>query len=133
MSTEPEPGDDGTEAASLATEGDDRADDLANADGTTPVLDGFEVDRVEMARRRHGGAGGVLAAAMLGLDQALHRKPKEEIPVVVASNSDPEDIDHQGIVIPVDEATSVVAPPQPRGRPVEERRRVRGKRRRPTR
>ncbi len=112
-------------------------DDDASADETdlaeaVPVLDGFEVDRIELAKRRHGGAGGVLAAAMLGLDQALHRKPKQDAPVVVAANSDPEDIDHAGIVIPIDEATSVVAPPQPRGREAGSRTRVRGKRRRPT-
>ena len=112
-----EPGQDGAR--------DDRSD--------APLLDGFDVDKLEIARRRHGGVGSVLAAAMLGLDEALGRKPKEEIPVVVASNSDPEDIDHEGIVIPIDEATSVVAPPQPRGREAGARGRIRGKRRRLTR
>jgi hypothetical protein len=80
------------------------------------------------ARRRHGALGGVLAAGMLGLDQALGRKVKEEIPVVVASNSDPLDIDREGIVIDVDDERSVVAPPMPRnGQPPP---RKRAKRRR---
>ena len=132
MSGEPHDGDDDGSAPDDA-DLDARLDaDPADPDDGTPVLDGFDVDKVEMARRRHGGVGGVLAAAMLGLDEALHRKPKEEIPIVVASNSDPEDIDRKGIVIPIDEATSVVAPPQPRGREAAARSRLRGKRRRPT-
>lgn len=89
-----------------------------------------DVDVVEVARRRHGAFGSVIAAGMLGLEQALGRKPKEEIPVVVASNSDPEDIDRDGIVIPVDAETSVVAPPLPRSGDVAVAGRRRGKRRR---
>ena len=38
---------------------------------------------VDTARRRHGTAGAVLAAGLLGIDIALGRKPKEEVPVVV--------------------------------------------------
>lgn len=89
-----------------------------------------DVDVVEVARRRHGALGTVIAAGMLGLEQALGRKPKEEIPVVVASNSDPEDIDRDGIVIPVDNERSVVSPPLPRSGESAVAGRHRGKRRR---
>ena len=71
-------------------------------------------DLVATARRRHGTAGGMLAAGLLGLEQVLGRKPKQDAPVVVAANSQPVDIDADGIVIEVDDEISVVAPPLPR-------------------
>jgi len=85
-----------------------------------------ELDREQLianARRRHGVAGGILAAGMFGLDQMLGRKPKEEVPVVVASSSDPVDIDAHGIVIDIDADRTVVAPPIPRAgeRPLRKR------------
>jgi hypothetical protein len=85
-------------------------------DGPGEVWDasGDPRDVIANARRRHGAAGGVLAAGMFGLDQLLGRKPKEEIPVVVASSSDPTDIDADGIVIPLDANRDVIAPPMPR-------------------
>ncbi len=64
---------------------------------------------------RRGGA--ILSAAMLGLDIALGRKPREEIPVVVDANGDPVDIDGDGITVPIDDAASAVAPPLPRRAP----------------
>ena len=70
------------------------------------------------SRRRHQ-----VAAGMLGLDQVLGRKPKEEAPIVMAASDQPVDIDHDGIRVPVDEAVSVVAPPQPRSDPLPSRRR----------
>ena len=82
-------------------------------------------DPVRGARRRHGTAGAVLAAGMFGLDQALGRKPKEEAPIVMAAADEPVDIDHEGIVVPVDDSVSVVAPPQPRSDPLPSRRRRR--------
>ena len=85
-------------------------------------------DPVSTARRRHGGMGAIMAAGMLGLDQALGRKPKEEAPIVMAASDEPVDIDHEGITVPVDDSVSVVAPPQPRSDPLPSRRR-RGKRR----
>ena len=60
---------------------------------------------------------------MFGLDQALGRKPKEEAPIVMAASDEPVDIDHEGIVVPVDDSISVVAPPQPRSDPLPSRRR----------
>ena len=82
-------------------------------------------DPVRGARRRHGTAGAVLAAGMFGLDQALGRKPKEEAPIVMAAADEPVDIDHEGIIVPVDDSVSVVAPPQPRSDPLPSRRRRR--------
>ena len=82
-------------------------------------------DPVRGARRRHGTAGAILAAGMFGLDQALGRKPKEEAPIVMAAADEPVDIDHEGIIVPVDDSVSVVAPPQPRSDPLPSRRRRR--------
>ena len=80
-------------------------------------------DPVRAARRRHGTAGAIMAAGMFGLDQALGRKPKEEAPIVMAAADEPVDIDHEGIIVPVDDSVSVVAPPQPRSDPLPRRRR----------
>ena len=55
---------------------------------------------------------------MFGLDQALGRKPKEEAPIVMAASDEPVDIDHEGIIVPVDSGISVLAPPQPRSDPL---------------
>jgi hypothetical protein len=88
---------------------------------------GNTFDPVRTARRRHGAAGAIMAAGMLGLDQALGRPVKEEAPIVVAAADQPIDIDHEGITVPVDEGLSVIAPPQPRSTPLPSRRR-RGRR-----
>lgn len=85
-------------------------------------------EAVRNARRRHGAAGAILAAGMLGLDEALGLKVKQEAPIVVAASDQPLDIDDEGITVPVDEAMSIVAPPQPRSAPLSTRRR-RGRRR----
>jgi hypothetical protein len=82
-------------------------------------------DPVRTARRRHGAAGAIVAAGMFGLDQALGRKPKEEAPIVMAASDEPVDIDHEGIIVPVDDGLSVIAPPQPRSEPLPSRRRRR--------
>lgn len=74
--------------------------------------------RVANARRRHGSAGAMLAAGMLGVDQVVNgRKPREEAPIVIASNSDPLDIDTDGISVSLDDH-DVVAPPLPRTAPI---------------
>jgi hypothetical protein len=85
-------------------------------------------DPIRGARRRHGAAGAIMAAGMFGLDQALGRKPKEEAPIVMAAADEPVDIDNEGIVVPVDERMSVIAPPQPRSDPLPRRRRRRKRR-----
>ena len=117
-----EPTDDLTEASQDAAGQEHGSDpfaenavefELEGDDGGEP--EGEAAALVARARRRHGAAGGILAAGMFGLDQALTgRKKKEEAPIVVSSNSDPVDIDKNGIVIDVDDGVQVVAPPQPR-------------------
>ena len=106
-------------------EGDDDSDDGEGDDSdddsdveTMPAIS----DPIATARRRHGAAGAVLAAGMFGVDIALGRKPKEDAPIVVASSSEPVDIESDGITIPVDAATSVFAPPQPKQDPLPPRR-----------
>lgn len=82
-------------------------------------------DRVRHARQRHGLAGGILASAMLGIDQAVNgRKPREEAPIVVDANSDPTDIDTDGISVELDdhEHVAFVAPALPRRTPITTRR-----------
>lgn len=80
-------------------------------------------DPVGTARRRHGAAGAILAAGMFGVDIALGRKAKEEAPIVMAASSEPVDIEKDGIEVPIDENTSVFAPPQPPSDPFPPRRR----------
>jgi len=75
-------------------------------------------DPVATARRKHGAAGAVLAAGMFGVDIALGRKPKEDVPVVVDAAGEPGDLDTDGISIAVDHATTVVTPALPRTVPV---------------
>lgn len=84
-----------------------------------------ESDPIGTARRRHGAAGAILAAGMFGVDIALGRKAKEEAPIVMAASAQPIDIESDGIEIPVDEHTSVFAPPQPPTDPLPPRRRRR--------
>ncbi len=74
-------------------------------------------DMIATARRRHGAAGAIVAAGMLGLDQVLGRKPREEAPVVVSAPTEPVDVDEDGITVAVDDDTAVVAPPLPRRPP----------------
>lgn len=78
----------------------------------------IEPTLVATARRQHGIAGAIMAAGMLGIDQALGlRKVKQEAPIVVAAPTEPIDIDSDGINVPLDDETSVYAPPQPRSKP----------------
>lgn len=104
----------------------DAAVDVAD-DGVADDAIEFDVqpvsDPIGTARRRHGASGAILAAGMFGLDIALGRKPKEEAPIVVAASSEPVDIEKDGIEVPVDENTSVYAPPQPPSDPFPPRRR----------
>lgn len=103
----------------------DIPDEVALEETIAPVS-----DPVGTARRRHGTAGAVLAAGLFGIDVALGRKPKEEIPVVVASNDEPVDVDRDGIAVAIDDTTSMVSPPLPRLDPrASMRRRARPRRR----
>lgn len=82
-----------------------------------PIDISVDVDMVANARRRHGALGAAVAAGMLGIDQVLGRKPREEAPIVVSSNSDPVDIDTDGITVAVDDGLSLIAPALPRTPP----------------
>jgi hypothetical protein len=76
-------------------------------------------DIIGAARRRHGTAGAIVAAGMLGIEQVLGRKPKEEAPIVVAAPTDPLDVDRDGIAVVIDDGVALVAPPLPRTAPVQ--------------
>ena len=143
MSDDPHPADfDATEAANDTVYGDlDDAPDVdldVDLDGAPDVdldddavaFDAGPADPVSSARRRHGAAGAIVAAGMLGLDQVLGRKPKQEAPIVVAANSDPVDIDRDGIEVVVEEGFSVVSKPLPRPEAEPTRRRSAGSSRR---
>jgi|GEM_PF-376077 len=110
------PGDIPGDATGDAT-GDVSGDGPVNVPIDVPIDVSVEVDMVANARRRHGSLGAVMAAGMLGIDQVLGRKPREEAPIVVSSNSDPVDIDTDGIAVAVDEGVSVIAPALPRTPP----------------
>lgn len=97
-------------------------------DDDAPIEPLQTFDPIRTARRKHGATGAIVAAGMFGLDQALGRKPKEEAPIVMAASDEPVDIDNHGIVVSVDDGTSVVAPPQPRSEPLQGRRRRRKRR-----
>jgi hypothetical protein len=56
---------------------------------------------------------------MLGIEQVLGRKPKEEAPIVVAAPTDPLDVDRDGISVTIDDEVALVAPPLPRTAPVQ--------------
>ncbi len=99
---------------------DERADEGAGEPAALidPALDGADV--IAAARRRHGVAGAMLAAGMVAVnDVYLGRKPKEEAPIVIASPTEPLDVDRDGITVPVDAATWVFAPPQPPTNPYD--------------
>lgn len=82
-------------------------------------LEPAEADIVATARRRHGTVGAVVAAGMLGIEQVLGRKPKEEAPIVVAAPTEPLDVDRDGISVTIDDEVALVAPPLPRTAPVQ--------------
>lgn len=98
---------------------DPRSDEIDGTDAAVPFEAGIDTaDRVADARRRHGRGGAMLAAGMLGLDQILTSKPKQDAPIVIAANSDPLDIDTDGIRAPLGDDAEIVAPPLPRTPPL---------------
>jgi hypothetical protein len=112
-----------------------QSSDVADDNRATPDASDVQLnlatisDPIATARRRHGAAGAMLAAGMFGVDIALGRKPREDVPVVVAANSEPVDIDTEGIEIAVDDNISVVSPALPRSEPQRRPRRSRRSRR----
>jgi hypothetical protein len=95
----------------------DGADPDAQPDAQPIDVDLGDAEMIASARRRHGALGGLVAAGMLGIDKVLGRKPREEVPVVVAAPTEPVDIDTEGITVPLDDDTQVVSPPLPRSAP----------------
>ena len=104
----------------LDADADAELDDSEVVDDLEPVpfdAGGDIATRIAHAKRRHGAAGAALAAGMLGIDQIVNgRKPREEAPIVIASNSDPLDIDTDGISLSLADA-DVAVPPLPRTEP----------------
>lgn len=68
---------------------------------------------IKRTRARYGGGAAGLAAAMLAVRDLLE-KPKDDTVVVVESNSDPVDLDGEGVVVPLDDGAVAQAPPQVR-------------------
>jgi len=104
----------------------DPTDDPDRAD--RPV-DGRETGdaMVRRAAQRYGFSGAMLAGGMVAFDRLLGRREQEDPPVIVATPDEPVDIDRDGIVLRVDESTTVVArAPEPARGPV---RRIRRRRR----
>lgn len=103
------------------TSNTDPADDgdVEEHDETVEPIDSSlgDAELIASARRRHGALGGLVAAGMLGIDKVLGRKPREEVPIVVAAPTEPIDIDTEGIVVPLDDLTELVSPPIPRATP----------------
>jgi hypothetical protein len=99
---------------------DDQRDEIDDTDDTQPI-DVIEPisDPIGTARRKHGIAGAMLAGGLFGVDIALGRKPREEIPVVVDAAGEPTDLDNEGLNFPIDDETQVVAPALPRTPPVQ--------------
>ena len=100
------------------------------ADETSEELPPIEIDNpdvVATAKRMYGKGGMFLAAGMLGLDKILQEKKKPESVQVQEAASEPVDVDADGITLPIDDSTTVNAPP------LEPRAPVTGLRRKPRR
>lgn len=93
---------------------DDQLDDTVDdaGDDTGDGRDG------EGPRRSHGPVGTAIGAAMLGLEQVIFGKQREEAPIVITASGEPGDVDTDGIVIRLDDDADIVAPPLPPTPPV---------------
>lgn len=84
--------------------GDPADDDGGPADGRD------EGDAmVRRAAQRYGFSGAMLAGGMVAFDRLLGRREQEDPPVIAEAPDEPVDIDRDGIVLRVDDATTVVA------------------------
>ena len=86
------------------------ADDV-NAEAELEPIDITNPDVVASAKRMYGKGGMFLAAGMLGLEKILQEKKKPESVQVQEAASEPVDVDADGITVPIDDSTSVNAPP----------------------
>jgi len=90
-------------------------DDRHDEDDADPATE--EGDTTE-PRRLHGPVGTAIGAAMVGLDQVIFGRQREEAPIVIAASGEPGDVDTAGIVIPLDDEADLVAPPLPPSPPI---------------
>lgn len=75
---------------------------------------------IEAGRRKGGVAGAAMAGAMMVMSEIVEGPKKDDAPVVVESNSDPTDVDRDGVTVDLAELT-VAAPPLERLDPVTDR------------
>lgn len=60
---------------------------------------------VEAGRRKGGLAGAAMAGAMFAVSEIVEGPKKDDAPVVVEANSDPTDVDRDGVTVDLDEVT----------------------------
>jgi hypothetical protein len=99
---------------------EDSADPADLVDAQPLRIDGNPIDA---AQRRYGVGGAILAAGMMGLQQVLEPRAKVDAPVVIDANSDPIDIDRDGLRVPLNQHSDVIVPAQPRRSPEAPKRR----------
>jgi hypothetical protein len=78
--------------------------------GDEDLLPPISSSPVRRARERHGIAGAVLAGAMVAIRDVLD-PPKDPQAVTVEASSEPDDIDKDGVAVPLDDERLAVAPP----------------------
>ncbi|HWL42676.1 MAG TPA: hypothetical protein VNQ73_07020 [Ilumatobacter sp.] len=75
---------------------------------------------IAAGRRKGGIAGAAMAGAMIAVSEIVEGPKKDDAPVVVEANSDPTDVDRDGVSVDLAQL-SVDAPPLERLDPVTER------------
>lgn len=75
---------------------------------------------IEAGRRKGGLAGAAMAGAMMVVSEIVEGPKKDDAPVVVQANSDPTDVDKDGVTVDLD-ALTVEAPPLERLDPIVDR------------
>ncbi len=97
---------------------DPAVDDELESDEELEPIDTTNPDVIGTARRRYGSLGAGLGAAMFAIDQALTGKQKPETVQVQEAAGQPRNLDDDGIVVPIDDVTSVQAPALERRAPL---------------
>jgi hypothetical protein len=88
--------------------GDDADDAGGPVDGRDERPDDGDA-MVRRAAQRYGFTGAMLAGGMVAFDRLLGRREQEDPPVIAEAPDEPVDIDRDGIVLRVDDSTTVVA------------------------
>jgi hypothetical protein len=83
-------------------------DPTDDVDGPTDGRDDGDA-MVRRAAQRYGFSGAMLAGGMVAFDRLLGRREQEDPPVIAETPDEPVDIDRDGIVLRVDDSTTVVA------------------------